>query len=70
MPADVPITSIKEVVLDKVTRGEPVLTHHGVDYGFITDEGSERASKKLLVPSDKGYHAGMIGMPADDNRRV
>jgi len=56
-PADVPITSIKEVVLEKVTKGEPVLTHHGVEYGFIAEENAERTTTRLLVPAEKGYQA-------------
>ncbi|KAF2459275.1 DNA-directed RNA polymerase I subunit RPA34.5-domain-containing protein [Lineolata rhizophorae] len=54
-PASVPLASIKEVVLEEVLRGAPVLKHNGVDYCFSTDVPGDKRATMALVPTEKGY---------------
>ncbi|KAF2835871.1 hypothetical protein M501DRAFT_305336 [Patellaria atrata CBS 101060] len=54
-PATVPIHMIKQVSLERVMKGEPVIEHNGVSYGFVPADQHEQATNRLLLPTDKGY---------------
>ncbi|KAJ9647252.1 hypothetical protein H2201_003852 [Coniosporium apollinis] len=54
-PATVPITSIKEVALDKVFRGDTILEHNGKNYGFKADTEGEKRTTRVMMPGAKGY---------------
>ncbi|KAL9003111.1 MAG: hypothetical protein Q9188_003993 [Gyalolechia gomerana] len=56
-PASVPITSIKEVPIQKVAAGDSVLSYSDADYGLIQESGEDTEGKTLLVPfpEDNGY---------------
>lgn len=54
-PATVPITSIKEVALDKVFRGDAILEYNGKSYGFKADTEGEKRTTRVLMPGAKGY---------------
>ena len=57
-PASVPITSIKEVALEKITRREVILNHKGLNYTLFPSENEEQGITKLLVPGASGYTTG------------
>lgn len=56
LPADIPITTLKEVDIEKAKSGARILSHHGVEFGFVM-EAQNAATKdgaQLLVASDGG----------------
>ncbi|KAL9591674.1 MAG: hypothetical protein Q9179_007485 [Wetmoreana sp. 5 TL-2023] len=50
-PASVPISSIKEVPIQKVFTGSSILSHKGAHYGLFAEADADRNEKVLLVPS-------------------
>ncbi|KAF2084549.1 hypothetical protein K490DRAFT_68668 [Saccharata proteae CBS 121410] len=54
-PAAVPLTSIKEIALEQAKKGEAILQHDGIDYGFVEESKHERRPTAVLVPGPKGY---------------
>ncbi|OCK84389.1 hypothetical protein K432DRAFT_125070 [Lepidopterella palustris CBS 459.81] len=56
-PANVPITSVKEIALEKAGSEEAILNHKGIDYGFnFSDKGADDTTK-VLIPGPDGYRA-------------
>ena len=55
LPANVPISALKEIDLDKVKNHETIFAHDGTDYGFAVGDESEVAATSLLLPSANGY---------------
>jgi len=57
LPADIPITTLKEVDIEKAKSGARILSHHGVEFGFVMEAQNAAATKdgaQLLVASDGG----------------
>ena len=52
-PASVPITSIRELALDALALGNPVMTHEGADYRLRED--TLAGDKHILLPDKGGY---------------
>ncbi|KAL2014127.1 hypothetical protein VTN00DRAFT_1652 [Thermoascus crustaceus] len=54
-PSFLPLSSVKEISLAKIIRGQPVLTHQGVKYGIPADSLSQKESNKktLLLYDEK-----------------
>ncbi|KAL8803132.1 MAG: hypothetical protein Q9182_003382 [Xanthomendoza sp. 2 TL-2023] len=50
-PANVPLSSIKEVPIQKVAEGGSILSYEGGDYGLVTEDDVDYGGKVLLVPS-------------------
>ncbi|KAL8816081.1 MAG: hypothetical protein Q9223_004860 [Gallowayella weberi] len=50
-PANAPISSIKEVPIQKVAEGGSILSYEGGDYGLVTEADVDYDEKVLLVPS-------------------
>ncbi|KAI4126557.1 MAG: hypothetical protein LQ338_003675 [Usnochroma carphineum] len=50
-PKSVPISSIKEVSIEKVSTGGSIMSHDGADYGLVTEADDDGVEKVLLVPS-------------------
>jgi len=55
-PANVPLSSLKELALDKLVEGEPVMTCKDVDYSFTTDD-TARPTTSIMLPSENGFNA-------------
>ncbi|KAI4111974.1 MAG: hypothetical protein LQ345_006635 [Seirophora villosa] len=53
-PASIPIGSIKEVPIQKVTSGASIMSHQNADYGLITEADTNSTEKVLLIPSSEG----------------
>ena len=70
-PASVPLSSLRQTSLAKITTGNTVLSHNGDDYGFIQDYSEDIAYTKIMVPksSDDGYRAGNYAMTTVDKGR-
>lgn len=64
-PASVPIESIQEVPLQKVTSGASIMSHKNADYGLITEADINSTEKVLLVPSSEGNVYRMTGTTID-----
>ncbi|KAL8724070.1 MAG: hypothetical protein Q9181_007001 [Wetmoreana brouardii] len=60
-PASVPISLIKEVPIQKVFTGSPILSHKGADYGLFAEANADRDEKVLLVPSHKDDNYRLAG---------
>jgi hypothetical protein len=56
-PQSVPISSLKEVALEKFVKGEAMITHEGKEYGFTTDD-QLKATTSLALPGDSAYDIG------------
>ena len=56
LPADIPITTLKEVDIEKAKSGARILSHHGVEFGFVmeTQNVATKNGAQLLVASDGG----------------
>ncbi|KAF2096340.1 hypothetical protein NA57DRAFT_77945 [Rhizodiscina lignyota] len=59
-PKGVPVTSIKEMALQKALQGEPVLTFKDIDYCFNAED--QQNSSKLLIPNSDGYGASPVNI--------
>lgn len=59
-PAQIDIKKIKQFARGKAALKEPAIEHDGVGYAFLPEEKGTQTSKKLLVPSQKGFAAGMM----------
>ncbi|KAI5309905.1 hypothetical protein KEM55_002160 [Ascosphaera atra] len=57
-PASVPLSSIKQLALDAVAQGQPILSHDGKQYRLREEQLGLDTSKHLLVPNKQGnvYH--------------
>ncbi|KAL9016986.1 MAG: hypothetical protein Q9185_005681 [Variospora sp. 1 TL-2023] len=64
-PASVPIESIQEVPVQKVTSGASITSHKNADYGLITEADINSTEKVLLVPSSEGNVYTMTGTTID-----
>ncbi|KAL8646656.1 MAG: hypothetical protein Q9210_006011 [Variospora velana] len=64
-PASVPIESIQEVPIQKVTSGASIMSHKNADYGLVTEANINSTEKVLLVPSSEGNVYRMIGTTID-----
>lgn len=53
-PANVPLSSLKELVLDKLVEGEPVMTYKDVDYSFTMDD-TARPTTSIIIPNESGF---------------
>ena len=53
-PADIPVNTIREMSLRAFQKGEPVLQHKGVEYGFHSDT-SAGSTTGILVPTKEGF---------------
>lgn len=53
-PANVPLTSLTELALDKLVEGASVMTHKDVDYSFTTDD-TARPTTALFLPDGSGF---------------
>ena len=58
VPAGVSLKDLESIAMDKAMKGEPILSHKGTDYGFLTAEKSEDGPAEVLVPQKNGYSAG------------
>ena len=56
-PASVPITTIKQISLRDIKKGNTTCSYDGVDYGFLEDSVSDITKDRVLVPtsSDDSY---------------
>lgn len=59
-PANVSLEELKELAMDSVLNGEPILEHKGTSYGFSKAEQSEHGACEVLVPQRNGYKAGKL----------
>ncbi|KAF2399741.1 hypothetical protein EJ06DRAFT_530546 [Trichodelitschia bisporula] len=62
-PANVPITELKEVALEKISNNEPVFAHDGMDFAFVQDEEAA-TSTRIAVPRSKGFE--ILSMPVSE----
>jgi hypothetical protein len=46
--------------MDQALRGDPIVSHNGVDYGFLEADGSSLKDTALFVPSEKGYQLSKL----------
>jgi hypothetical protein len=55
-PASLPITVLKDMEIDlaKATKGGPLLTHKGDDYGLDLESYATNTQIQLLIPSRGG----------------
>jgi hypothetical protein len=51
-PASVPITTLKEVALEKVVKGQSVFSHESKVYGFVGENGLKSTTSVLLQKKD------------------
>jgi hypothetical protein len=56
-PADVPLSQLKEVAMDKALAGGVILTRKGIDYGFVAGDKNEQGAREVLIPRQNGYKA-------------
>ncbi|PGH18673.1 hypothetical protein AJ80_04421 [Polytolypa hystricis UAMH7299] len=63
-PASVPVSSIQELALDTVAKGESILTHKGVGYRMREDLHGVEKNKALLLPDERGktYRRNQVGV--------
>ncbi|PGG95447.1 hypothetical protein AJ79_10052 [Helicocarpus griseus UAMH5409] len=63
-PASVPMNSIKELALDAVATGQPILTHKGANYRLREDQVVAEKNKTLLLPDRQGntYHRSNLNI--------
>ena len=54
-PSSVPLSSIKDVALDAIQSGQPVLNHQGIDYILTEDPSQSNNTAALLIPSKYGF---------------
>jgi hypothetical protein len=52
-PASVPISSLKEVAMEKVVKGRSILSLEGKDYGFVGENGLKSTMSILLRNEDE-----------------
>jgi hypothetical protein len=57
VPAGISLKNLKEISMDKVIRGEAVLSHKDRNYGLATMEKSEEGAREVLIPQKNGYKA-------------
>ncbi|QDS71392.1 hypothetical protein FKW77_002942 [Venturia effusa] len=53
-PANVPISSLKELAMDELVEGAPVITYKDVEYSFTMDD-TARATTSILLSSENGF---------------
>lgn len=58
-PAGVSLKDLKHFAMDKVTKGEVVLSHKGTDYAFSQSEKSEDGARAVFVPKKDGMKPGL-----------
>jgi len=61
-PADVPLSSLREIAMDKVLEGDAMVSHKGIDYTFSTLEKDDQ-SRSILIPNQRGFKAGQFVTP-------
>lgn len=61
-PATVSIDTIKDMSLRGAKSGNVVLSHNGVEYGFVEDTAENKTYTKLMLPNKAkdGYRIGML----------
>ena len=57
-PANLSISELERIAMDKATDGKSIYKHGGKDYGFITKDESEEGGRAVLVPRKDGYKSG------------
>jgi hypothetical protein len=53
-PASVDISSLRQLTLEGIKNGEPVLSHGNNHYAFVQDLSQNRKSTNAIIPSTEG----------------
>ncbi|TVY57269.1 hypothetical protein LSUE1_G008278 [Lachnellula suecica] len=64
-PASMPISSLKEMSLSAMKKGEKVCSYDNNDYGFIQDTVEDKTYTKIMVPNSSDDVYRTISKPID-----
>ena len=53
-PANLPMSAVGEIALDKAKEGEPVTSHKGTTYGLKQIDEPENEYEQVLIPNEGG----------------
>jgi hypothetical protein len=57
-PASLPITTLHEISMENIEKGESVISHQDSQYGFVPNNDNSKSTTVVMLPGNGGYKPG------------